>query len=163
MDLLLCMVLVSLLTGSRRLKEIRAPHGWTVDQLLKLHVYLKRFDQLLQDSNDITHVLGPRLPRIYCSVLSGTTNPNPNLSSHHMPQCHPTCVQQAFSLIGIRGKTYSCPLTSSSMGVLRGQCMELQSAGRLDGAACFHGSLALNASRLNSHRVCAAQGICMPS
>ena len=45
-------------------------------------------------------------------------------------------------------------LTSSSMGVLRGQCMELQSAGRLDGAACFHGSLALNASRLNSHRIC---------
>ena len=79
MDLLLCMVLFSLLTGSRRLKVIRALHGWTVDQLLKLHVYFKRPDKLLQDSNDIKHVLytlGPRLPRIYCSVLCNTTNPS---------------------------------------------------------------------------------------
>ena len=34
----------------------------------------------------------------------------------HTQQCHPTCVQQAykdaFSPIGIRGETYSCPLTA---------------------------------------------------
>ena len=50
------------------LPHIFAPHGWTVDQLRKLHACFKRPVIRIQDSDDIKNVLytlGPQLPR-YC-------------------------------------------------------------------------------------------------
>ena len=70
MDLLLYRVISSLtalhVEGHSR-PEIFAQHGWTVDQLWKLHACFKHPNMLLQASDGIKTVLytlGPRLPRI---------------------------------------------------------------------------------------------------
>jgi len=44
-------------------------------------------------------------------------------------------------------------LTSIAMGVLWRQCMEFQSAGRLDGIVYFHGSVAVHGSLRSPHRI----------
>ena len=41
--------------------------------------------------------------------------------------------------------------------------MELQSAGRLDGVACFHGSLTLHGSLLSAHQIPSSQGNTRPA
>ena len=67
------------LTSHSKVFFLLVPHGWTVDQLLKLHVCFAYPDK--QDSNDIKNMLytlGPRLPRSYFSVLCNTTTPIPN-------------------------------------------------------------------------------------
>ena len=68
-------------------------------------------DKLLQDSNGTKHVLytlGPRLLRIYCSVLCNTTNPDPNFWQHHIepPFALPQQILQVAKIFSLRPPTF---------------------------------------------------------